>query len=359
VLAGLALVGACGGAGAPSSGGSRPESGRAVAAPAPASGPAATSAADAPAPIRLTVAYSTTSATNSMLQLAQDRGIFQRYGLEIEAVYAPGNAGPAAVISGQAQAASLDCAALVSAVAAGSDLVAMMTTVNRMQYMLAGGPATPDAGNLRGKRLGVSRLGAASHISTRFMVKELGLDPDTDVTYLQVGNTPERMSALLSGNVDATILSVDEGALLGDVPGIHTLIDMSATDTPYCGNAITTTRQFIREKPEAVRRLARALIETIIRFKHNRAEALAAVAAFTQQDDMDKVERIWVARARMFPERPYPDPRGVQFVIDELAQTEEAVRAATPEQVIDSVWVRELDQSGFIDEQLRATAAGR
>src|SRR5215210_8094615 len=98
-LAGLALLGACGGASGPTSGGSRPESGRAVAAPAPVSAPAAVPAANAPAPIRLTVAYSTTSATNSLLQLAQDRGIFQSNGLEIEAVYAPGNAGPAAVIS--------------------------------------------------------------------------------------------------------------------------------------------------------------------------------------------------------------------------------------------------------------------
>jgi NitT/TauT family transport system substrate-binding protein len=326
-------------------------------APEPAARAPVAPAASAPAagPLTsITVAYSTTSATNSLLQLAHDRGIFRENGLEVEAVYAPGNAGPAAVIAGQAQGASVDCAALVSAVAAGSDLVLMLTTVNRMGYMLMGGPNAPDGPSLRGKRLAVSRLGAASHISTKFMVKELGLDPDQDVSYLQVGNTPERMSALLSGNVDATILSVDEGALLGDLPGMRVILDMSTQDTPYCGNAVVTTRQYAREHPDTVRRFTRALVAAIIRFKTNRAESLQAVSTFTQQDDMDKVERIWAARARMFPERPYPDPRGVQFVIDELAQIEERVGALTPAQVIDDTWVRELDQSGYIDQLLRA-----
>jgi hypothetical protein len=51
----------------------------------------------------------------------------------------------------------------------------------------------------------------------------------------------------------------------------------------------------------------------------------------------------------MFPAKPYPDPQGLQFVIDEAAQGDERLRAITPEALVEPRFVRELDESGFID----------
>src|SRR5205823_2962915 len=111
------------------------------------------------APTRITLAYSTASAANSPLQLAQDRGLFRANGLEVEMIHAVGNAGPAAIVSGQAQVLSSGCTEALSAMVGGADFLLAIVSINRMQYVLAGGPGISDPDSLRGKRLAVSRIG--------------------------------------------------------------------------------------------------------------------------------------------------------------------------------------------------------
>ncbi|HLH23593.1 MAG TPA: ABC transporter substrate-binding protein [Chloroflexota bacterium] len=331
------------------------------AAPAPATParpgdtPAATAPRDAPQDLtHLTLAYSTASAANSPLQLAQDRGIFRANGLDVDLIHAPGNTGPAAVLAGQAQMLSSGCTEAVGAIAGGADFVVVLTSINRLQYELVGGPSVTNVDALRGKRLAVSRIGSSSHLALRFIVKYLGLDPDQDVSYVQVGNTPERVSALLAGSVDASILSSDEATLIGNQPGMHTIVDMTTEDQPYCGNALVMTRQYTRDAPDVGRRLTRALVEALARFRQSKAEGTDAIARFLNDDDLDKAAQLWETWVRLFPEKPYPDPRGLQFVLDELAQTDPRAKALTPDQLIDATWVRELDQSGFLDSLYRS-----
>jgi ABC-type nitrate/sulfonate/bicarbonate transport system substrate-binding protein len=355
VLVGSVLLAAC--APAPAASPAPPAPERPAAAAPPVAAPAPPTAAAPGPPLRITVAYSTASAATSPMQLAQDRGVFRDAGLEVELIHAMGNTGPAAVISGQAQALAGGCTEAVNTIAGGADLVIVLVSVSRLQYMLVGSPTIAGPHDLRGKRFAVSRIGSSSHLATKFMVKYLGYDPDHDVSYLQVGNTPERVAALLAGSVDGSILSADEGTLLGAQPGMHVLIDMSRENIPYCGNAIVVTRQLAREQPEIVRRLARAVTEAHLRFKYHKPEGLEAIARFIDEQDLQKVEQLWQVWIRMYPDKPYPDPRGIQFVLDEAGQADPRVRALTPEQVSDATFVRELDESGFIDRLLRSLGA--
>lgn len=319
--------------------------------PPPASAPAAT----APVAVtRLPIVFSTSSAANSPIQLGQDQGIFQANGLEIELTHAPGNAGPAALISGQAPIMVGGCAETIAAVAGGGDFVIWLQPTNRMQYMLAGGPNVPDAASLRGKRTAVSRLGSSSHLSTKFMLKHLGLDPEQDVTYVQVGNTPDRVAALLSGSVDATILSMDEGSLIGSQPGMRIIVDMTREPVPYCANAVVATRQYLRENPDVIRRFTRAYVEMTARYKLNRAEGMAAVSRHLDEYDPQKVASIWESWVSLFVDKPYPEPQGIQFVLDEYAQSDPRARDFKVEDLIDRSWVRALDEQGYIDQLYRA-----
>jgi NitT/TauT family transport system substrate-binding protein len=347
----LLLAGACASSSAPPAAPAPPAS-------SPAAAPAGGAGAAPPAaPTRITLAYATASAANSPLQLAQDHGIFRANGLEVETVHAPGNGGPAAVLSGQAQMLSSGCTEALAAVMGGADFVVVLTYINRMQYQLVGGPSITGVETLRGKRLAVSRIGASSHLALRFIVQYLGLDPDQDVSYVQVGNTPERVSALLAGSVDGSILSSDEATFISGQPGITTVVDMTKENLPYCGNALVTTRQYLRESPDVVRGLTRAMVEAMARFRTNKAEGVDAVARFLNEDDRQKAAQLWETWVALYPDKPYPEPSGLQFVLDQLAQTDERAKAVTPEMVSDPSFVRELDESGFIDSLYRVGGA--
>ena len=339
----LATLG-CGGAAQPTGSRSAP--------PAPADSAGGAPASQAPAaaePTRLTIAYTTASSANSLLLLAQQQGIFQANGLEVETVYAPGNGAPAALISGQAQAISSGCAEGISVIAGGADLLYVLVNTNRLQYVLAGGPEIRSRDDIRGKRLAVSRIGTSSHLATKFILKYLGLDPERDATYVQVGNTPERVTALLNGSVDGSILSVEEGVLLGETPGMRVIVDMTQERLPYCGNGLILQRQAIAERPDLARALVRSVVEATARYKQDKAAGTAAVSKFLDESDPTKVERIWTVRSGLFPAKPYPEPRGLQFVIDEASETDPRVAALTPERIADESWVRALDDSGYID----------
>jgi NitT/TauT family transport system substrate-binding protein len=345
---------ACGGGGSsqPAGGASKPGAGgTAGAAPAATGGNPAAAPTAVPAPVKLTMAYSTASAANSPLQLAQDQGIFRKNGLEVELLQAMANAGPAALVSGQAQVLSAGCAEGVAVVSGGADAQVLLTSINRMQYMLAGSPTIAGRQDLRGKRLAVSRLGSSSHLATKFIVKHLGFDPDADVSYLQVGNTPERVSALLAGSVDGSILSADEGSLIGAQPGMHIIVDMTLENIPYCGNALMTMRSYLRDEPETVRRVTRSVIESLVRFRRVKAEGVDAIARFLNEDH-EKAERLWEVWIRLFPDKPFPDVQGIQFVLDEVGQSDPRAKSLVPEQIVDPTWVRELDQSGWIDQTI-------
>ncbi|HZU04789.1 MAG TPA: ABC transporter substrate-binding protein [Chloroflexota bacterium] len=330
--------------------GLQPQADRAVLSPPPAmaDNPAAASSQPS-ASTHLTIAYTTASSANSVLLLAQQQGLFQANGLEVETVYAPGNGAPAALVSGQAQAISSGCAEALGPIASGADFVYVLVNTNRLQYVLAGGPTLQSREDLRGKRLAVSRLGTSSHLATKFILKYLGLDPERDATYIQVGNTPERVTALLNGSVDGSILSVEEGVLLGEIPGMRLIVDMTQEKLPYCGNGLVLPRQTLAERAEVVRRLVRALVEAIARYKQDREAGMAAVSRFLDESDPVKVERIWTVRSALFPAKPYPESQGLQFVIDEAAQFDPRIAALVPERLADPRWVRELDESGYID----------
>ena len=346
-----AILGCAGGAAPPAA---SPASSGAAAVPASsaAAAPPAHARGNLPAPVeptRVTIAYGTASSANSLLLLAQQQGIFQANGLEAETIHAPGNAAPAALVSGQALAISTGCAEAIGVIAGGADVLYVLVNTNRMQYVLAGGPNVPSPDELRGKRLAVSRIGTSSHLATKFILKYLGLDPERDATYIQVGNTPERITALLGGNVDGSILSVEEGVLLGEMPGMRILVDMTQEKLPYCGNGLVLQRQTLANRPDLVRALVRTVVEATARYKQDRAAGMTAVAKFLDESDPTKVERIWAVRSALFPAKPYPEAQGLQFVIDEAAESDARVAALTPERIADPTWVRELDASGYID----------
>jgi ABC-type nitrate/sulfonate/bicarbonate transport system substrate-binding protein len=132
---------------------------------------------------------------------------------------------------------------------------------------------------------------------------------------------------------------------------------MTRENIPYCGNALAASRQYVRDQPAVMRALTRSLVEAIARYKLNRPEGVEAVAHFLGESDPRRAEQLWGAWAYLFPEKPYPEARGLQFVVDELAQSDERARTLDPEQIVDPSWVRELDQSGYIDSLYGAAGA--
>jgi NitT/TauT family transport system substrate-binding protein len=229
---------------------------------------------------------------------------------------------------------------------AGNLLVATYTPT--MPYSLYVNGKIQDAKRLKGAKIAISRFGSSSDFAARFMVARLGLDPSIDVTIMQIGNQRERMSALLSGSVDGSVVDAPN-TLIARQQGFVELADASKLGLTYPHNNIATTDRFIREEPQIVFSFLRAFVEGIAYYRTHKAESMQMIKEFLRVSDNAIAEEAYEYYSRITPAKPYPNAEGVRGVLEEIGLTEPAIKNAKVEQFIDSSFITKLDQSGFID----------
>ena len=229
---------------------------------------------------------------------------------------------------------------------AGNLLVATYTPT--MPYSLYVNAKIQDAKRLKGAKIAISRFGSSSDFAARFMVARLGLDPSKDVTIMQIGNQRERMSALLSGSVDGSVVDAPN-TLIARQQGFVELADASKLGLTYPHNNIASTDRFIREEPQTVFSFLRAFVEGIAYYRTHKAESMQMIKEFLRVSDNAIAEEAYEYYSRITPAKPYPNEEGVRGVLEEIALTEPAIKNAKIEQFVDSSFIAKLDQSGFID----------
>jgi NitT/TauT family transport system substrate-binding protein len=201
---------------------------------------------------------------------------------------------------------------------------------------------------LRGKRLGISRFGSLSDFLLRLSLRELGIDPNKDVTILQIGGTPVRTAALQSGNIDATILTVEE-KFAAEKFGTNVLFDLRTLGLEFLSNDVVTTRRFINQEEETVRKFIKALVEGIQYYKTHKNESIDIMAKYMRTTDRKVVEVGYEFNSTEYLRKPYATTKAIQLALEEIAPRNQKAKDAKFEQFVDSRFVKELDQSGFID----------
>jgi len=136
--------------------------------------------------------------------IAQDKGFFEKNGLKAEIIRI--NSEPTtyqALISGDIDATSGAPTGLVQSNIQGVPVVSLGSWDNLVSYTMATRDKIDDLAQLRGKKVGVNRLGGKSSLVVRVMLEDAGLNSMRDVTLLQLGGSQERLAALIRGGIDA------------------------------------------------------------------------------------------------------------------------------------------------------------
>ena len=284
------------------------------------------------------------------LYVTKKIGAFKRNGLDVDFLLLQGGSqalqvllsGELKLISGGGGAA----AQRARFKGAGNLLVATYTPT--MPYSLYVNRKIQDAKQLKGAKIAISRFGSSSDFAARFMVSRLGLDPAKEVTLMQFGNQRERMSALMNGAVEGSVVDAPN-TLIARQQGFVELADASKLGLIYPHNNIATTDRFIREEPQTVFNFLRAFVEGIAYYRTHKVESIQMIKEFLRVSDNAIAEEAYEYYSRITPAKPYPSAEGVRGVIEEIAASEPAIRNAKIEQFVDPSFIAKLDQSGFID----------
>jgi len=303
---------------------------------------------------KLLVAYSTFASGPAALWVAKDAGFTKKNGLDVGLIYIGGSGiMTQAVVGGTVPVAIGGGTSAIVSNLAGTDLVMTASLVHKpvLRYLVAKKEITRPE-QLKGKKLGISRFGSSSEVLLNIALRKIGLDPQRDVTILQVGNAPLRVGALINGSIDASLMS-DGEKVLTDEAGLPVLFDLVDLGIEVLQSDVITSRDFIRSNAEAIRALTKALVEAFHFGKTRKKETLEILSRYMKSSNPKVLEAAYASSITLGPSKPYPTLQGVEVALAELAVRNPKAASAKPEQFVDMSFMAELDRSGFIGSLYR------
>lgn len=310
-----------------------------------------TLAAPATAQLRkLNIAYTATSPYQAALIIAKETGIFKKHGLDPQLILTPGGSlGFQAMMGGDVAMVMADGSAAVTSNLAGADVVIIASLLNTFPYSLISIPEVKKVNQLVGGKVAISRFGSATDVSVRMSLAKVGLNPDKDVTILQIGTQTTRFAALQSKQVQATIIT-PPFTLTARKLGYNTLIDMGQLNIPFELTALLTRRSYIKAQRDTVIATVEALSEAVHFYKREKEPVIRILSRYLQTNDREALEETYREIAlKTLPEKLYPTLPGIQTILDELALKNPKAKTARPEDFIDMSFVKKLDDEGFYD----------
>jgi len=227
-------------------------------------------AANTRAQQRVAASYPGIAGYNIPFWVALDTGEFKKAGLEVDPILISGGSkSMQALLSGGLDFAHVSGGVSVQASLSGADVTILATAANSMS---AGVIAAKDVRNyqdLRGKKIGIASFGGNNDIGLRFAFKKNGVNPDKDVTFLQLGGERNRLTALERGAISATIMS-PPGLFVAEAQGYSRLGDLNTMGMRYPELSIVGRKRDLKDRRDLIRRYLRAYLEAVRVMKSNR-----------------------------------------------------------------------------------------
>jgi NitT/TauT family transport system substrate-binding protein len=294
----------------------------------------------------LVAGYSAISGHHSILWIAHDAGLFEKNGLNVEMVLIrSGTTHAQALVAGGTQISQLAGTSGLAAGVAGADIVFVSMYLNTAPFIIYGNVS--NVAELKGKAIGVTRYGSTTDISARFSLRKFGLQPDKDVALVQLEDYPGILGGIKSGRIAAGVFAppfTDHARGLG-YKAIVNVAELGL-EFPFAGLAAKKT--YLRDHADIVQRFLRAHIEALAVFKNNRDLTMKILRKYTGIEDPAVLASTVDFYAPKFPRAPYPTAAGIRLALEQIAITDPRAKSATPEEFMDTRFVKQLDESGFI-----------
>ena len=300
---------------------------------------------------KLKIGYPAISYNQVHIWVAKDAGLFRKHGLDVEIVFfRGGQTATQALVAGDPPIVNIGL--VVQAGLQGHDAVLIASTENAYNYSVVARPGIATVEQLKGRRLGVSSFGSASHNAAIILLKKFNLEPNKDVALLVAGPTMELLAAIEAGKIAATILTPSEMPRARK-QGMAEVFDMLDLGVEIQGNGFATTRTFIRNQRATVLSALRAYVESIYYISKNKDETKRITAKYMRTNDQDVLDATYDWFVKRVSKRPYPTLKGIQFLLDDLAPKLPQAKNAKPEQFVDLSLLQQLEKEGYFAEMAK------
>lgn len=279
--------------------------------------------------------------------IAQDAGIFARNGLEVDARVASATTGLASLLSGEINIQVGGGSEMMNGVANGADLVTLgnIAPVSALRFEVA--TAIKSKTDLVGKRLGITRFGSATDTALRTLLKQQGLNPDKDVTFIQLETPANVSAALISGNIQGALASPPLVFKLEDA-GLHPLYDLGKLGVPDTTAVVVANRAWVTANKATVQRFMDSLIQGVVREKSDKALALATMKKNLKFDDDVALNKTYDYYAStVVTTEPYSKPEQFADIVALINAKTGKLKDFDTAKVIDNSFVQSAVERGL------------
>ena len=300
---------------------------------------------------KISMGLSSVSALHTATWVAQERGLFRKHKIDAEVIVTGqgGTVGIAALLSNDVQMLSSAGDLLAAAALRGGEAVMLAGVVNKGLQRIMTIPEINTPSDLKGRRVGVTRIGAVSHVVLQMMLQRWKMNP-SDVQVMQVGTSPDMLVSLDKKGIDAAVLTIPSMFVAED-RGYKVLLDMADTDIYYLHTMIGSTRSYIKNNRDKVTRFMRGFLEGIAFVKQNRKDSIDIVKKKLrigppQERNLERA--VDLVADKYYEALPYPSLRGVETVLGFIEKDNPKAKGADPKSLVDESILREIEQSGFV-----------
>lgn len=299
----------------------------------------------------LTGIYSARVMSQSMPWIAQEAGLFPKYNLDFQLIYIASSAMvTAAMLGGDADISLTGGVGNVRAYVQGAtDLVFIGQVKNVMTQSLLAGPEIKKVEDLKGKKIGVTRIGSNTHYFTIQALRRFGLDPARDITFIQTGGEFETLAALMKGAIHgATMTSPGDQKAIAQ--GFHYVVYGPDLRIPYAATSFVTRRSVIAKRSQGIGQFMKVMAEAAKILHTDREFTYKVLGKQLRVDDRKVLETAYNEEIRALEPKMEIKMEALQATLDEVSKIDPRAKKVKPQDLVDRRYLEEMEKSGFFDK---------
>ena len=299
---------------------------------------------------KLNFLYTARVMSQSYPWIAQEAGLFKKYDLDVPLVFVtPGAPAVAAILSGDSEIAVIGAASITRPVVQGNrDPVFIGGIKSMLTHSVIAKPDIKRPEQLKGKRIGVSRIGSNPHYFAVQALRHFGID-SREVSYIQAGGAPETLAALVAQGIDAAVLTVPTDAQALKL-GYHYVIYGPDLRIAYAATTFTTRRSIIATRSPVIGRFMRAMAESAKIMHTDKEYTYKVLGKYLRIDDRKLLEASYNVEIKALEPKLAIKLEGFQSTLDEIAPIDPRAKNVKPQEMVDTRYLEEMEKSGFMDK---------
>lgn len=289
--------------------------------------------------------------SQSMPWIAQEAGLFQKYDLDFRLVYiASSGMVTAAMLGGDADISLTGGVGNVRAYVQGAtDLVFVGGVKNTMTQSIVAKPEIRRPEDLKGKKIGVSRIGSNTHYFTIQALRRSGMEPGRDFTFIQTGGDPETLAALIGGGIDGATITAPTDAV-AIAKGYRYVVYGPDLKIPYAATAFVGRRSVIAKRPRAIGQFMRTMAEAAKILHTDKEFVYRVLGKHLRVTDRKILDAAYNAEIKALEPRLVIKDEAIRAILEEVSQVDPRAKKVKPQDLIDLRYVEDMEKSGFFEK---------